>query len=71
MGWLGYTERETLNTSIYALEMAIEAHIEKLSLQQGNRFVAALTGSVEPIEPPKPVSGKAVFAAFRSAAKPK
>lgn len=70
MGWLNYTERETLDTSIYALELAIEAHIEKLSLRQGNRFVAALTAA-EPVEAPKPVSGKAVMAIFRSAAKPK
>lgn len=40
MGWLGYTERETLDTSIVTLEHALEAFSELQFLRQEHRFAA-------------------------------
>jgi hypothetical protein len=69
MGWLGYTEQQTLNTSIPALEGALDAHIEMRRLVQAGQFAAAV--GVESPEPPPPPASADIMAAFRRAAAPK
>lgn len=70
MGWLGYTEREALDTSIPAIETAYEGLVEKLRLIQQGQFVAvAGEPPAEPVEQRKP-SGQAIFAVLRQAASP-
>lgn len=71
MGWLGYTEREALDTSIPAIETAYEGLVEKLRLIQHGQFVAVAGESpaAEPTEQRKP-SGQAIFAVLRQAASP-
>ena len=62
MGWLGYTEQQTLDTSIPALEGALDAHIEMRRLVQHGMFAAAMGTDPEP--PPPPASAD-IMAAFR------
>lgn len=66
MGWLGYTEQQTLDTSIPALEGALDAHIEMRRLVQAGMFAAAVGAP----EPPRPDPAD-IMAAFRRAAAPK
>jgi hypothetical protein len=62
-GWLGWTEQETLNTSIPAIELAHEALLEKLRLIQAGAFVP-----IETRRPSDPMPADAVFEMFRRAA---
>lgn len=66
MGWLGYTEREALDTSIPAIETAYEGLVEKLRLIQHNQFVAVTGETPQPLQAAPP-SGAAVFAVLRQA----
>jgi hypothetical protein len=63
MGWLGYTEQETLNTSIPALEGALDAMMEKEGIKAAGMF-----GAIEPPLPAEPQSPEKVMSIFRSAA---
>lgn len=60
MGWLGYTEQVTLDTSIPALEGALDALIEFEAIRTRGQFAPA---------PPPPTS-ESIFGAFRAAAAP-
>ena len=57
-GWLGWTERETLQTAIPTIELAFDGLVEKLK---------AIHGSAPAEEPAKP-SAESIFSAFRYAA---
>ena len=64
-GWLGWTEAETLATSIPTIELAYEGLLEKMRLTQ-----PGMLGAVqEPFERSGPPSPEVIFAAFRSAGK--
>lgn len=69
-GWLGWTEQQTLNTSIPAIEIAWEGRLEMLRVMQ---FGPGALAPVKETPPPAPavMSAKTAFAIFRSAAKPK
>lgn len=62
---LGYTEQETLDTSIPALELAYEGLMELEMLRLRGSFAPAA-----PAPQPAPPSSESVFAAFRAAAAP-
>lgn len=64
MGWLGYTERETLETTIPALESAYAAKLEMLALMHTGQI--GFTDTPPPA--PSAVSSETVFSAFRIAA---
>lgn len=64
MGWLGWTEQQTLDTSIPAIELAYEGKLEVMRVAQ--------FGPQTPAAPsPPPPSGKSVMAIIRSAGKPR
>jgi len=67
MGWLGWTEQQTLDASIPAIEIALEGRVEMLK--------ACFGSNDKPPDSPAPVTSvmpaQSVFAAFRSAAQSK
>lgn len=65
MGWLRYTEQQTLDTSIPALEGALDAAMELEMLRLRGQFAP-----VAPAPQPTPPSSESIFAAFRAAAAP-
>lgn len=72
MGWLHYTERDCLDTTIPALEAAIAAHIEDRALQATGRFgILGPQADEAPAEPrEKPTFGQ-ITAVLRRAAAPR
>lgn len=66
MGMLGYTEQETLDTSIPALELAYDGLMELEMLRLRGAF-APVASAPPPAPPP---SSESVFAVFRAAATP-
>lgn len=62
MGWLGWTEQQTLDTSFAAIDQALKGRIAMLQKCFGG-------GSEEtPPSEPAPLPATAVFGAFRAAA---
>lgn len=59
MGWLGWTEDQTLDTSIYAIELALDGFVERNSWLNGGpwpalgkpEIVEAVVSEIVPIEP--------------------
>lgn len=68
MGWLGWTEQETLDTSIPAIEIAYEGRLEMLRVMH---FGGASTPTPDEPPPPESMSGKTAMAIIRSAGKPR
>ncbi len=62
-GWLGWTEQQTLDTSIPAIELAYDGRIEMLKMCFGS-------GEDAKPKPSGPPAGKDVFAVLRRAAAP-
>lgn len=69
-GWLGWTEQQTLATSIPTIELAFEGLVEKLQACYGGAD-APPPEAVAPTPPPKAMSAETVFSIFRAAAAPK
>ncbi len=63
MGWLGWTEQQTLDTTIPAIETAFRGRVEMLKACFGS-------GDDKPKPEPEPqrVSGKTLFAMMRTLA---
>jgi hypothetical protein len=63
MGWLGWTEQETLDTTIPSIELAMRGRIEMLKITHGS--------GTQPASEPVPPDPQKVFAVFRAAGAPK
>lgn len=63
MGWLGWTEQQTQDTSFAAIERALKGRVAMLQKCFG--------GGEEAPPPPATLPAESVFGAFRAAAAPK
>ena len=61
MGWLGWTEQQTQETSFAAIDQALKGRVAMLQKCFGG-------GEEAPVEP-APLPATAIFGAFRAAAK--
>jgi hypothetical protein len=69
MGWFGWTEQQTLDTTIPAIELAYEGALDRMQKEAQLRTMN-FAPAPEPTPAPEPASSEKILSAFRMVAGP-